>query len=166
MFHYCSGIFIILFLWEHNFSSSPFLFLASVYIPFTASSPAFSWKCSVLSARILLLSNRVLRHKTLKRTDKQGHKALEEWGGERDGGRESMRVRNQHISVWWPSRVNRGFFFPSCHSQISQEAFILLPKYTVVLNVPALPSSARRRWATSRTPNGSQQLCSICSMSV
>lgn len=102
MFHYCSGIFIILFLWEHNFFLPFRCFFAWVYILFTAPSPEFSWKCSVFSTRILWLSNRVLRHKTLKRhwkrrrdgTDKQGHKALEEWGGERwrQTGRESVYV--------------------------------------------------------------------------
>lgn len=105
MFHYCSGIFIISLLWEHNFFP-PFFFFRSVpsprvYILFTASSPEFSWKCSVFSTRILRLSNRVLRHKTLKQrwkrrrdgTDKQGHKASEEWGERwRQTGRERKSV--------------------------------------------------------------------------
>lgn len=42
------------------------VFLAWVYILFTASPLEFSWKCSVCSTRILWLSNRVLRHKTLE----------------------------------------------------------------------------------------------------
>lgn len=114
-FHYCSGIFIILFSWGLFFH--PFRFVSSprVYILFTAPSPEFSWKCSVFSTRILWLSNTVLRHKTLKQfwkrqrdgTDKQGHKALEEWGGERwrQAGRKRECVcvlHSQRISGWWP----------------------------------------------------------------
>lgn len=89
------------FIFMRTYFFPPFPFFASVYILFTASSPEFSWKCSVFSTRILWLSNRVLRHKTLKQrwkrrrdgTDKQGHKALEEWGGEMETDRKRERER-------------------------------------------------------------------------
>lgn len=55
------------FYWNIIFSSLSVLFLCpglhSLYWPLSE----FSWKCSVFPRRILRLSNRVLRHKTLKR---------------------------------------------------------------------------------------------------
>lgn len=154
MFHYCSGIFIILFLWEHNFFPPfRFCFFASVYILFTAPSAEFSWKCSVFSTRILLLSNRVLRHKTLKQgwirrrdgTDIQGRKALEEYGGERwrQTGRECacmcVYAHSQNTSAWWPS-----ISFSTCYLKSFPSltgSVYLASRGNMVLNVPALPSS-------------------------
>lgn len=68
MFHYCAGIFIILFLRGLNFSPTFFRFacvrLHSLYCAFLSE---FSWKCSVFSTGILWPSNGALGHKTLER---------------------------------------------------------------------------------------------------
>lgn len=131
----------------------PFRLVSSprVYILFAAPSPEFSWKCSVFSTRILWLSNTVLRHKTLKQvwkrqrngTDKQGHKALEDWGGERwrQTGRKRECVcvlRSQHISGWWPSI---SFCYLKSFPNLTGSVY-LASRAHMVLNVPALPSSS------------------------
>lgn len=90
-----------------------FIFMRTLFLPFrfaslpqfslfTALSLGFSWKRSVFFTRILWLCNRVLRHKTLQQhwrrrrdgTDKQGHKASQEWGEVRwkQTGRECVCV--------------------------------------------------------------------------
>ena len=93
-----------------HFSPFPFplSFSASVYILSTAaSSPEFSWKCSVFSTRILRLLNEVLRHKTLKAAlaKKDGeltNRDTKPWRNEeeRDGdraGRESVYLSTADI---------------------------------------------------------------------
>lgn len=144
-------VFLLFYFYEDIIFSS--VFLASVYIHFTASSPEFSWKCSVFSTRILWLSNRVLRHKTLKqrwkglrdRTDKQGHKDLEEWG-ERDG--------------------DGGPNFSTCYLKLFPNvtgSAHLASRGPVVSHVPALSSCAPiwGWWAISHMFNGSQHLFSV-----
>lgn len=89
MFHYCSGIFIILILWGHNF-----------FLPFPFSLPQFtfsllpllsefSWKCFVFLHKNFMRaeiqnSGAALEEKGRDGTDKQGHKA----GERRADGRE------------------------------------------------------------------------------
>lgn len=93
---------------------------------------------------------------------------------ERDGDRQEERVCmcvcvciyacSQHISVWWPSiSLCYLMWFPNLTGSV-----YLASRGHMVLNVPALPSSAPIWWwwAASHMLNGSQQLCSICSMSV
>ncbi len=85
---------------------------------------------------------------------------------ERDGDRqeEKVCVCGQHISAWWPSTST---CYLKSFPNLAGSAYLASTGH-MVLNVPALPSCAPiwRWWATSHMLNGSQQPCSICSMSV
>lgn len=173
MFHYCSGIFIILFLWEHIFFL-PFRFVSSprVYTLFTAPSPEFSCKCSVFCTRILWLSNTVLRHKTLKQcwkrqrdgTDKQGHKALEEWGGERwRQTRESVCVCFAQPTYFRVMTKHFFLLFKIISKSHRKCVFGFQSTHGVKCTCSAQFFSGLTWWAASHMLNSLQQLCSICS---
>lgn len=152
MFHYCSGIFI-LFLWGHNFFPPffrfPCLSLHSLYCPFSRI------QLEVLCfppTRILWLSQRVLRHKTLELHWRR---------------RRGRQTGTQSLEKEWVGRSNGDtlvFFLlvTLSHVRMSQEAGIVFrEKGWRTCSFTLRPRIWWRWWAPSEL-NGSQQPWSIC----
>lgn len=144
------------------------VFLASVYILFTASSPEFSWKCSVFSTRILWLSNRVLRHNIPEQRWKRT--AGQDW---QTGTQRLVRMKEgekeMKMERWGPNFSTCTWkLSPKCHRKC---IFGFQRSCGVTCTCSALLCSDLRLMSyishiISRTLNGSQLSCSICSMSV
>lgn len=127
MFHYCSGIFMIWFLWEH-ISSSLFRFAS---LPRFTFSPLLrsSAGCAPFSPQALYDSLTAWDTKHLSRAGGDDGTGLSNrdtmpWREDeerRDGGMHGERARccvracSRHFAAWWPSVSTSSF-------QFSQEA--------------------------------------------
>lgn len=166
MFHYCSGIFIISFLWEHIFPPSLFRWVSLPRFTFSLLPPLLrsSAGSALFSPQELYDSwTKCWDRKHLKR---RWQKKTVNWqiGTQSPGGmrRRGMETgQEERVCIWV-----RPTYFSVMTLSFYLESFPNFPGSVylasighMVLNVPALPSCAPlwRWWATSHMLNGSQQ---------
>lgn len=159
MFDYCSGIFIILFLWGHHF-----------FLPFPFSLPQFTFTLLPLlqsSAGNALFSPQEFYDSLTECWDTKHSSSAGKDCGTGLTNRDTKIFRNEEREMemerWGPN-------FTTCYLKLFPNvtgSAHLASRGPVVSHVPALPSCAPiwGWWAISHMLNGSQQSCSICSVS-